>query len=303
MVALEVEQISKRYDGVFAVNGVSFQVNQGEIFGLLGPNGAGKTSTMRMVMNIIAPDSGAIRILGKPLGEGLKQRIGYLPEERGLYPKMKVIDHLVFLAEMKGVPASEAKNKARYWLERVELQAWAGKKVQELSKGMQQKIQFVGTIIHDPDLIIMDEPFSGLDPLNAKFLKDILLELKGRGKTIILSTHLMEQAEKLCESICLINKGKVALKGNLAEIKRKFSHNVVDITFEGDGQFLKTLPEVEAINDYGQTVHITLKEGVDATIVLQKALSHGLKIIRFETAETSLEEIFIEIVGGRHEKN
>ena len=303
MNVLEVNNISKQYDGVKAVDGISFAVKEGQIFGLLGPNGAGKTSTMRMIMNITAPDSGEIRLFGEPFHDALKQRIGYLPEERGLYPKMKVLDHLAFLGEMKGMAAKTAHAQARQWLERVGLAEWADKKVQELSKGMQQKVQFVGTLLHQPDLVIMDEPFSGLDPLNAKFLKDILLEYKRSGKTIILSTHLMDQAEKLCEAICLINKGRVALSGSLAEIKQKFSHNVVNLEYDGDGTFVTSLPMVERVNDYGHAMHITLKDGADPNALLKTIVEQGLRVYRFEVAETTLDEIFIDVVGGQHGQN
>ncbi len=303
MAVLEVINISKYYDGVRAVDGVTFSVEAGEIYGLLGPNGAGKTSTMRMIMNITAPDAGEIRLFGEPFREELKHRIGYLPEERGLYPKMKVLDHLTFLGEMKGLKAREARLRASDWLKRVNLEEWGDKKVQELSKGMQQKVQFIATLLHEPDLVIMDEPFSGLDPLNAKFLKDILLEYKRTGKTIILSTHLMEQAEKLCESICLINKGRVALAGKLAEIKQRFSHNVVTLEVEGDGQFISELPLVEQVNDYGKTLHVTLKDGADPNGLLEAVIQKGLKVYRFEVSETSLDEIFIEVVGGRNGQN
>ncbi len=303
MTVLEVINVSKQYDGVRAVDEVSFAVEAGEIYGLLGPNGAGKTSTMRMIMNITVPDTGEIRLFGEPFRDELKNRIGYLPEERGLYPKMKVLDHLVFLGEMKGLKPREARRRARQWLQKVNLEGWGNKKVNELSKGMQQKVQFIATLLHEPDLVIMDEPFSGLDPINTKFLKDILLEYKRTGKTIILSTHLMEQAEKLCESICLINKGRVALSGKLAEIKQRFSHNVVTLAFEGDAQFIASLPFVERTNDYGKAVHVTLQDGTDPNALLEAALQHGVKVHRFEVSETSLDEIFIEVVGGQHGQN
>ncbi len=303
MNVLEVIQVSKYYDGFKAVDGVSFSVKQGQIFGLLGPNGAGKTSTMRMIMNITAPDAGEIRLFGEVFHDALKDRIGYLPEERGLYPKMKVLDHLAFLGEMKGMKSSAAYHQARQWLERVGLAEWADKKVQGLSKGMQQKVQFVGTLLHQPDLVIMDEPFSGLDPLNAKFLKDILLEYKRAGKTVIFSTHLMDQAEKLCEAICLINKGRVALAGPLTEIKQRFSHNVVKLEYSGDGAFIANLPMVDRVNDYGHAMHITLKDGSDPNELLKQIVQKGLRVFRFEVSETTLDEIFIEVVGGSHEQN
>jgi ABC-2 type transport system ATP-binding protein len=225
--ALSVSKICKNYEDFKAVDLVSFSIAQGSLFGLLGPNGAGKTTTMRMIMNIIIPDSGKISIHGKPFSEEMKDRIGYLPEERGLYPKMKLLSHLQFLGEMKGMSGPEARRISEKWLERFELTKWTNNKVQDLSKGMQQKVQFIGTIMHSPDLLIFDEPFSGLDPLNTKILIDILLELKNQGKTIILSTHLMDQAEKLCDTICLINRGKVVLFGEIQNIKQDYSQNAV----------------------------------------------------------------------------
>lgn len=298
MQALSVEGVTKFYDEFKAVDRVSFSVQEGRLFGLLGPNGAGKTTTMRMILSIIIPDEGQIRLFNEPFKESLKNIIGYLPEERGLYPKMKLVDHLQFLGEMKAMPSSAAREEALKWLERFDLLKWAANKIQDLSKGMQQKVQFIGTIMHSPRLLIMDEPFSGLDPINTKFLKDILLELKEQGKTIILSTHLMEQAEKLCEDICLINKGKVVLQGNLNQIKRQYSHNAVVLEYNGDISFVESLPYVESVNNYSNYVEIRLSDD-SATRELFKALaSADVEVNRFEAAETSLNEIFIEIVGG-----
>ena len=202
---VELSSICKTYDHFVAVDSLSLRIQPGTVHGLLGPNGAGKTSTLRMLIGIIVPDSGEIRVFGEPLRRAHIQRMGYLPEERGLYRKMRVLDHLVFLAELKGLDRSEAATRARRWCERLDLAAWASKKVEDLSKGMQQKVQFIGALLHEPDLIVMDEPFSGLDPSNTVELKDALLELKKAGKTILLSTHRMDQAERLCDSICLIN--------------------------------------------------------------------------------------------------
>ncbi len=300
MEAIAVKGITKYYDDFKAVDEISFSIAPGTLFGLLGPNGAGKTTTMRMIMNIIVPDRGEIRIMGEKFRESLKDRIGYLPEERGLYPKMKLLDHLQFLGEMKSLSGAEAKRLALQWLERFNLGSWAHKKVQELSKGMQQKVQFIGTIMHAPDLIIMDEPFSGLDPINTKFLKDILLELKKEGKTIILSTHLMDQAEKLCDEICLINRGKVVLKGPLQEIKRRYSHNAVLLEYRGDAAFIQDLPYVESADEYGNYMEIRLKDGVPPAKLFKELANSSLEVSRFEASETSLNDIFIEIVGGEH---
>lgn len=297
MDTLTVDQVTKRYNDFVAVDQVSFSVKPGSMFGLLGPNGAGKTTTMRMIMNIILPDSGEIRLFGEPFREEFKDRIGYLPEERGLYPKMKVVDHLQFLGEMKGLSASEARRVSLEWLERFNLADRASKKVQELSKGLQQQMQFIGTILHRPQLLILDEPFSGLDPVNTQFLKDILLDLRQQNTTIIFSTHLMEQAEKLCDEICLINRGKVVLHGNLAEIKRRHSHNAVIVEYSGKLPPLDSLPMVKTVNDYGNYMEVRLRDEATPTHLFKALANYEVDIRRFEAAETSLNQIFIEIVG------
>jgi ABC-2 type transport system ATP-binding protein len=299
MATLRVEQVSKQYDDFKAVDNVTFEAEAGKLFGLLGPNGAGKTTTMRMIMNIIVPDSGKIEILGNSFSSDLQNKIGYLPEERGLYPKMKLLAHLQFLGEMKGLTGPEARQTALKWLERFELDSWVDKKIQDLSKGMQQKVQFIGTIMHDPDLLIVDEPFSGLDPINVKFLKDILLELKVRGKTIILSTHLMDQAEKLCDQICLINKGKVVLEGSLESIKNEYSHNAIILEYSGNANFINKIPSVQKTDDYGNYMEIRLHEQANSAELFRALAVSDLKVKKFETAETSLNDIFIEIVGGQ----
>ena len=299
MAALLVDKVFKVYEDFKAVDGISFAAEAGKLFGLLGPNGAGKTTTMRMIMNIIVPDSGRIEILGKPFSPELQNKIGYLPEERGLYPKMKLLAHLQFLGEMKGLSGSAAREKAANWLERFDLISWANKKIQDLSKGMQQKVQFIGTIMHDPDLLIVDEPFSGLDPINVKFLKDILLEMKSQGKTIILSTHLMDQAEKLCDHICLINKGKVVLEGPLETVKEKYSHNAIILEYSGEAGFISRLPLVQKTDEYGNYMEIRLKDQADSQELFKVVAASELRVKKFETAETSLNDIFIEIVGGQ----
>ncbi len=299
MEAVNVDRVCKSYDDFKAVNEVSFSIPAGRLFGLLGPNGAGKTTTMRMLMNIIIPDSGSVEILGKPFRAEVKNRIGYLPEERGLYPKMKLLDHLQFLGEMKGLSAAEAKRLSSEWLERFELSKWAEKKVQDLSKGMQQKVQFIATIMHQPELLIVDEPFSGLDPINTKFLKDILLEIKKKGTTIVLSTHLMDQAEKLCDDICLINRGRVVLKGPIREIKQKHSHNAVVLEYSGDAGFVREFPEVDKVDEYANYMEIRLKDGESSQELFRRLAESRLEVKKFEASETSLNDIFIEIVGGR----
>jgi len=300
MQALNVVEVSKTYDNFKAVDQVSFSIEEGKLFGLLGPNGAGKTTTMRMIMNIIIPDKGKIEVLGKPFSEKLKDRIGYLPEERGLYPKMKLLQHLQFLGEIKGLSGARARRLASDWLERFDLSKWANNKIQDLSKGMQQKVQFIGTIIHSPDFLIVDEPFSGLDPINTKFLKDILLEMKSKGKTIILSTHLMDQAEKLCDDICLINKGKVVLQGPLQKIKERYSRNAILLEYSGDASFISKIPIVKSVNDYGNYMEIRLTEDASPSEFFRELAVNDIQVKRFETAETSLNDIFIEIVEGEH---
>ena len=289
---LEIESITKRYDGVTAVDSLSLVIEPGSIYGLLGPNGAGKTTTLRMIMGIIEPDEGEVRVFGEPLSERIKDGIGYLPEERGLYRKMKVLEHLVFLGQIKGVPAGEARERGKKWLRRLELADWADKTVEALSKGMQQKIQFISTVLHEPKLIILDEPFTGLDPINTQLLKDIIDEMQREGRTVVLSTHLMDQVEKLCKKICLINKGKKVLDGALADIKMSYSRNVVTIGFSGDPAHLEGYPGVERVRAFGQELSVTLKPGTDTNELLRHALAGG-RVERFEIGEMSLHDIFI----------
>ncbi|MDZ7860571.1 MAG: ATP-binding cassette domain-containing protein [Candidatus Krumholzibacteriota bacterium] len=289
---LELENVIKTYDELRAVDDLSVSIEPGGIYGLLGPNGAGKSTTIRMIMGIIYPDEGRIRIFDKPFSEKMKERIGYLPEERGLYRRMKVLDHLVFLGEIKGISADVARKRAAEWLERVDLSEWADKNVDALSKGMQQKIQFVSTVLHDPELVILDEPFAGLDPINTQFLKDIVIDMKNQGKTVILSTHLMDQVEKLCEKICLINKGKKVLEGDLSGIKLDYSKNVISLKFSGDIKVLENHPEVEEVRSFGQDLSVTVKEGTDPERILRAALDNG-KVDRYEVGEMSLHDIFI----------
>jgi len=295
---LSIENVTKRYEGHTAVDDLSLKIEPGVIYGLLGPNGAGKTTTIRMTMGIIQPDEGKIEIFGESFNESLKEKIGYLPEERGLYRKMKVIDHLVFLASIKGVPGKAAEERAAGWLKRVDLGGWEDKPVEALSKGMQQKIQFISTVIHEPQMVILDEPFTGLDPINTQLLKDIIIEMKKEGRTIILSTHLMDQVEKLCERICLINRGRKVLEGRIADIKMRFSKNMVSLRFSGDAALLESHPEVERVGEYGQDLSVTLKEGADPGDVLRYALDRG-RVDRFEIGEMSLHDIFIAQVGAR----
>ena len=293
MDAIALENVTKSYDSVTAVKGVTLRVRQGAILGLLGPNGAGKTTTIRMVMNILVPDEGSIQVLGKPVTDETRESIGYLPEERGLYPRMQVRSLIVFLAALRGLSEAEADRRARQWLARFELSDRSEKKVGELSKGMQQKVQFITAMIHEPPLIILDEPFSGLDPVNAATVKDIMLEMRDRGSTIVLSTHRMEQVERMCDSICLINRGENILDGELRAIKQSYGKNTVHIEFTGPDEFLR-LPSIATINRFATGVEMKLTPGADPQQVLKAAVDSGAQITRFELIEPSLNEIFIE---------
>ncbi len=296
MPTIELNKVRKTYDHFVAVDDLSLEIKEGAVFGLLGPNGAGKTSTIRMMIGITVPDSGEISMFGKPFARSDLKRVGYLPEERGLYKKMKVLDQLVFLGRLHGLDAGSARQKAQSWSERLEIADWLQKKVEELSKGMQQKIQFIATLMHDPDFIIMDEPFSGLDPVNMVLLKNVLMELKARGKTILFSTHQMDQVEKLCDSICLINRGKSVLQGDLKEIKAHYGKNNVQIEYEGDGNFLEQSTLVGSYNNYGNYVEVRLAQGADPQQLL-RLVAERSRVNKFELMEPSLEEIFIETVG------
>jgi ABC-2 type transport system ATP-binding protein len=300
MKAIEVENISKQYGSFYAVKDLSFDVPKGSVYGLLGPNGAGKTTTIRMIMNVIIPDQGSIRVLGEKMSEKMKARIGYLPEERGLYPKMKVGEQLVFLSDLKGFRGQEAKKNIDTWIERFDLSKWKEKKAEELSRGMQQKVQFIATVVHKPELIILDEPFSGLDPVNTKLLKDIMLEMKGEGVTIIFSTHRMEQVEMICDNICLINKAQSVLKGNLSEIKRNYGKNMIILEYDGDGRRIRDYSDIEKIDDYGKYMEIKLKDRADPQEFLA-FLAGKVRVDRFEIKEPTLNAIFIDKVGEKNE--
>ena len=296
MDAISLQNVTKSYDEVKAVDSVSLQVREGAVLGLLGPNGAGKTSTIRMIMNILAPDEGSIRVFGQPVGDETRHSIGYLPEERGLYPRMKVLNVVVFLGALRGLSEAEAEKRGREWLLRFELSDWADKKVQDLSKGMQQKVQFICAVLHKPRLMILDEPFSGLDPVNAATLESTMLEMRAQGSTIVLSTHRMEQVEKMCDSICLIDKGHNVLDGDLRAIKQSYGKNTVRIEFTGPDSFL-THPAIASVNRFGSGAEARLKPGGDPQEILKCALDAGARIHRFELLEPSLSEIFIEKTG------
>ena len=302
MDVLKIENITKKFGNFYAVKDLSFKIPSNTIYGLLGPNGAGKTTTIRMVMNIIVPDEGEITIFDKQIDEKMKERIGYLPEDRGLYPKMKVGEILYFLADLKGVKSDKARQQIAFWLERFDLTDWKFKKVEELSKGMQQKVQFIATVIHEPELIILDEPFGGLDPVNTKLLKDIMLEMKKKGVTIIFSTHRMEQVEMICDNICLINKAQRVLEGNLSQIKNEYGTNTVVLEYEGETPLIKDFQGIDKIDDYGRYMEIRLKEGSNPQDLLDKLVGK-VRINKFEVKEPSLNAIFIDIVGEKNEKD
>jgi ABC-2 type transport system ATP-binding protein len=297
MPVVELAAVTKAYENKVAVHNLSLLIESGQMFGLLGPNGAGKTSSIRMMMGITVPDSGKVNLFGKPFDRKSLNRVGYLPEERGLYKKMKVVDQLVFFGEMHGISPQESRRRATDWATRIEIADSLNKKTEELSKGMQQKIQFIASLLHDPDLIVMDEPFSGLDPVNATLLERTLIELKEQGKAIIFSTHRMDQVEKLCDTICLINKGEAVLSGKMREIKSRYERNRVIVEFEGDASFLKSAEIAEARNFSGHA-EIRLHPHGNAQKLLHEA-SAVSTIYRFEVIEPSLEEIFIQTVGGK----
>jgi ABC-2 type transport system ATP-binding protein len=297
MPVVELAGVTKAYESKVAVSNLSLAIDAGQMFGLLGPNGAGKTSSIRMMMGITMPDSGRIDLFGKPFERTSLDHVGYLPEERGLYKKMKVLDQLVFFGRLHGLVAEDARKRAVNWAARMEISEALEMKTQELSKGMQQKIQFIATLLHDPGLVVMDEPFSGLDPVNTTLLEDALLELKSQGRAILFSTHRMDQVEKLCDSICLINNGEAVLSGRMREIKSRYERNYVIVEFEGSADFLGS-EEIAEANNYSGHAKIKLKPHGDAQKLLHEAAATAT-IYRFELVEPSLEEIFIQTVGGK----
>jgi ABC-2 type transport system ATP-binding protein len=294
MPIVELQHVRKAYDTKIAVADLSFTIEPGSMFGLLGPNGSGKTSSIRMVIGITVPDSGTISLFGQPFHRSLLKRVGYLPEERGLYKKMKVMDQLIFLGQLHGLDATTASKRAHVWCEKLQITEAIHKKTEELSKGMQQKIQFISTLLHEPELIIMDEPFSGLDPVNAVLLMDTLVDLRKQGRTILFSTHRMDQVEKLCDNICLIHNSHLVLSGSMREIKSRYPVNRVLINFAGDDSFLNH-PTIHSAKNYGGHAEIRLKEGADAQVLLAAAIIKA-RVTRFEVMEPTLEEIFIEKV-------
>ena len=298
MNLVQVESVSKQFGDFKAVDNVSFNIEKGSVYGLLGPNGAGKTTTIRMIMDIIAPDSGTIVFDGNRQSGDFADRIGYLPEERGLYRKMKVKDVILFMAELRGMDRTDAFNEIDRWLRKMDLIEWENKKIEELSKGMAQKIQFIATVIHRPELIILDEPFSGLDPINMTLLKDLMLELNTDGATIIFSTHIMEQAERLCEKICLVNAGKIVLEGDLREIKKSFGRSSVEIEYSGNVDLIRSSQFVEKCNDFGRYVEAKLRAPEHYGALLRQLVEASVDITRFELMEPTLHEIFVQSVKG-----
>lgn len=296
MAIIEVDKVSKSFGKTHAVRSVSFEVHEGRIFGLLGPNGAGKTTCIRMINHIIIPDEGSIRINGTKVSPETQRWIGYLPEERGLYKKMKVGEQLLYLARLKGLSYTEARKATLYWLDRFAASDWYGKTVGELSKGMSQKIQFIATIVHDPDIYIFDEPFSGLDPINSEMLKEIVIELRDKGKTILFSTHRMEQVEQMCDELCLFNNGRAVLQGDLRQIKESYGKNTILMEFRGDPGFLDKLPDVRINNRSANFAEIRVLGDQSMQEILRTAMNHA-EIYKFERIEPSLNEIFISTVG------
>jgi ABC-2 type transport system ATP-binding protein len=280
------------------VDGLSVRVPQGCVYGFLGPNGAGKTTTLRMIMDIIRPDSGAIRLLGKPASSS-RDRVGYMPEERGLYRKMKVRAVLNYFCTLKGMTAGELGQRVPAWLERINLAGYANKKVEELSRGMHQKLQFAVTVINDPDVVILDEPFSGLDPVNQDLLSEIITGMRDQGRTVLFSTHVMHEAERLCDFIVLINRGEVVVDGTLNQIRAGHESRTVSVELEGDADFVRQLPMTAAVKTDGPRVHVTLKEGADPQDLL-RALVGRARVRVFEVRQPSLHEIFVRLVGASH---
>jgi ABC-2 type transport system ATP-binding protein len=298
-MGLVVDSINKSFAQLHVIKDLSMEVREGSIFGFLGPNGAGKTTTMRMILDILRPDSGHITWNGRDVREVPRRSWGYLPEERGLYPKVSVEDQLVFLARLHGLSKSAAHQHLDEWLERFQISSYRKKKVEELSKGNQQKIQFMAAIVHDPEILIMDEPFSGLDPVNANVLKDALLEMRNRGKTLIFSTHQLEQVEEMCEDILIINKGQTLIAGSVRDVKRQHGRNVARLKLDNDpeARWLDTLEGVQVTKRRQDYIEMQMQANLNPNVIIEAALQHGGIINRFEVAEPSLTDIFIEAVG------
>ncbi len=297
--AIRLEGVSKAFGLVAAIEDLDLTVPRGTIYGLLGPNGAGKTTTLRIILDILGADRGSVEVLGRKVDDAVRGRIGYLPEERGLYQKMKVVEQLTFFGEIKGMSHGDARRESLAWLERLELAERANERVESFSKGMQQKVQFISTVLHRPDLLILDEPFSGLDPINVDVLKEIVLERQRDGATVLFSTHMIEDAERLCERVCMIAGARKVLDGRVSEVRAAAGRRDVAISFDGDPAFLDAPTLVGHVSDHGRYVEVRLAEGADAQELLRRAVARGVRIHRFELIEPSLREIFIEKAGRR----
>jgi ABC-2 type transport system ATP-binding protein len=304
---VDIQKVVKRFAGHTAVRNVSLRVPRGVVYGLLGPNGAGKTTTIRMLLNIIAPDEGRITVFGQPNGKpGVQDRIGYLPEERGLYRKMQVRRLLRFLAELKGVSRKVADTRITHWMERLGLRSaekdWGTAKIDDLSRGMQQKVQFIGTLLHEPDLIVLDEPFSGLDPINAQALKDTVVDLRRAGKTVIFSTHLMDNAERLCDAVCIIARGEIVLDGPLGEVKARHGGRHIALSIDSaNGSVSHILSDaalVSRVDDSNRYLEVELADGADPQELLRRIVAAGAMVQRFELIQPSLHQIFLDKVGA-----
>jgi len=295
-ITVKLDHVTKKFGDFTAVKDLSLSVVAGRIFGLLGPNGAGKTTTIRMIVNITVPDTGEIRLFGQRINSKVQDRIGYLPEERGLYRRMKVSDQLKFFASLKNVTGKVADERIDSWLARLKLSEWKNKNARDLSKGMQQKIQFISAVLHEPDLIILDEPFSGLDPVNVELLEDVVIDLKRKGKTIIFSTHAMNIAEKICDDICLMNRSSKVLEGSIREVKKSFGRNAVALRLEGNGFSFEELEFVTNVQHHSDEVEVLLSANADPQMLLKQLVDSGTKVTKFEMIEPSLNDIFIDTV-------
>jgi ABC-2 type transport system ATP-binding protein len=302
MQAVELENVNKSFGPVRAVDGLSVRVPAGSVYGFLGPNGAGKTTTLRMIMDIIRPDSGTIRLFDQPAASVARSRVGYMPEERGLYRKMTVSAVLNYFGSLKGLAGADLRQRAAQWLERIALAEHAKKKVEELSRGMHQKLQFAVTVINDPELVILDEPFSGLDPVNQDLLREIITEMRRCGRTVLFSTHVMHEAERLCDFIVLINRGRIVVNGTLDQIRGGHESHVISVELEGDGQFIRTLPAVQEVTPEGRRLEIHLRDGADPRELLKTLVGHT-RVRAFEIKQPSLHEIFVRLVGADHAEN
>ena len=299
--AVSFEKVYKRFDGKSAVDDLTFHVPRGSVFGLLGPNGAGKTTSIRMLMTILKPDAGSIRVFGSEPSDALKDRIGYLPEERGLYRGMKVLDNLAFFGAIHGLAAPEAKRRGREWLSRFRLEDVGERKLQELSRGNQQKVQFIAAVLHEPELCVLDEPFSGLDPVNQELMRRTIRELVSAGSCVILSTHLMDEVERVCTHLTLISEGRALVTGELGEVKRRHGTDVVRVEFSGDATSVAEIPRVREVEQIGNTLEIRLETEADPAELL-RALVERIAVRRFEVRAPSLHSIFVQLVAGERDR-